>query len=163
VQGGRLADPFFLRFAEIASQPRSAEQIFREQFEAISASTNSDIGEHLWLIARWFYSNPAKAKFSSRKNWPYRRILRLLAPARAKGRRSAKQFESAASLEPMKRRPVAVYVAILSASDEDARRTSTYRGLQPIDERILRFTQKICHARYYDCASALRKQAKVAS
>jgi len=32
VRGGRLAEPFFLRFAEIASQPRSAEQIFREHF-----------------------------------------------------------------------------------------------------------------------------------
>src|SRR5438445_3675723 len=31
VQSGRLAEPFFLRFAEIASQPRSAEHIFRVQ------------------------------------------------------------------------------------------------------------------------------------
>ena len=29
VQGGRLCEPFFLPFGEIASQPRSAEQIFR--------------------------------------------------------------------------------------------------------------------------------------
>jgi hypothetical protein len=33
VRGGRLAEPFFLRFAEIASQPRSAEQIFRDHLE----------------------------------------------------------------------------------------------------------------------------------
>src|SRR5213076_2226866 len=40
VRGGRLAEPFFLRFAEMASQPRSAEQIFREHFEAEPATTN---------------------------------------------------------------------------------------------------------------------------
>jgi len=85
VNGGRLAEPFFLRFAEIASQPRSAEHIFREQFEAQAASTDGDLGEHLWLIARWFYSNPREGEiFFREKDWPYRRILRacsrLLAP-----------------------------------------------------------------------------------
>src|SRR5438045_4192485 len=58
VRGGRLAEPFSLRFAEMASQPRSAEQIFREHFEAEPATTNGDLGEHLWLVARWYYSNP---------------------------------------------------------------------------------------------------------
>jgi len=62
VQGGRLAEPFFLRFAEIASQPRSAEHIFREQFEASSALREGDLGEHLWLVARWFYSNPRQGE-----------------------------------------------------------------------------------------------------
>jgi excinuclease UvrABC nuclease subunit len=77
VSGGRLADPFFLRFAVIASQPRSAEQIFREQFEANSASPDGDLGEHLWLLARWFYSNPREGEiFFREKDWPYRRILR---------------------------------------------------------------------------------------
>jgi excinuclease UvrABC nuclease subunit len=33
VHGGRLAEPFFLRFAEIASQPRSAEHIFKDYLE----------------------------------------------------------------------------------------------------------------------------------
>jgi hypothetical protein len=85
VNGGRLAEPFFLRFAEIASQPRSAEQLFREQFEAQPARTNGDLGEHLWLVARWFYSNPREGEiFFREKDWPYRRILRacsrLLAP-----------------------------------------------------------------------------------
>jgi len=85
VQSGRLAEPFFLRFAEIASQPRSAEHIFREQFESNSTPTNGDLGEHLWLVARWFYSNPREGEiFFSEKDWPYRRILRacsrLLAP-----------------------------------------------------------------------------------
>jgi excinuclease ABC subunit C len=85
VAGGRLAEPFFLRFAEIASQPRSAEQIFREHFEAESAATNADLSEHLWLVARWYYSNPREGEiFFREKDWPYRRILRacsrLLAP-----------------------------------------------------------------------------------
>jgi len=85
VRGGRLAEPFFLRFAEMASQPRSAEQIFREHFEAEPATTNDDLGEHLWLVARWYYSNPREGEIFFRgKDWPYRRILRscsrLLAP-----------------------------------------------------------------------------------
>jgi excinuclease ABC subunit C len=85
LRGGRLAEPFFLRFAEIASQPRSAEQIFREHFEAEPATTNGDLGEHLWLVARWYYSNPREGEiFFREKDWPYRRILRacsrLLAP-----------------------------------------------------------------------------------
>jgi excinuclease UvrABC nuclease subunit len=85
VHGGRLAEPFFLRFAEIATQPRSAEQLFREQFESDSIPANGDLGEHLWLVARWYYSNPREGEiFFREKDWPYRRILRacsrLLAP-----------------------------------------------------------------------------------
>jgi excinuclease UvrABC nuclease subunit len=85
VHGGRLAEPFVLRFAEIASQPRSAEQIFRAALEAKPASEQGDLGEHLWLVARWFYSNPREGEiFFREKDWPYRRILRacsrLLAP-----------------------------------------------------------------------------------
>jgi len=85
VRGGRLAEPFFLRFGEIASQPRSAEQIFRDYLEPIAPSTTADLGEHLWLIARWYYSNPREGEiFFREKDWPYRRILRacsrLLAP-----------------------------------------------------------------------------------
>ena len=77
IQGGRLAEPFFLRFAEIASQPRSAEHIFREQFDANSTATGGDLGEHLWLVARWYYSNPREGEiFFREKDWPYRRILR---------------------------------------------------------------------------------------
>jgi len=85
VRGGRLAEPFFLRFTEIASQPRSAEHIFREQFESASAPADGDLGEHLRLVARWFYSNPREGEiFFREKDWSYRRILRacsrLLAP-----------------------------------------------------------------------------------
>ncbi len=85
VRGGRLAEPFFLRFAEIASQPRSAEQIFRDYLEPIAPSLTGDLAEHLWLVARWYYSNPREGEiFFREKDWPYRRILRacsrLLAP-----------------------------------------------------------------------------------
>jgi excinuclease ABC subunit C len=85
VRVGRLAEPFFLRFAEIASQPRSAEHIFREHVVANMVPIAGDLGEHLWLLARWYYSNPREGEiFFREKDWPYRRILRacsrLLAP-----------------------------------------------------------------------------------
>jgi hypothetical protein len=43
------------------------------------------LGEHLCLVARWYYSNPREGEiFYREKDWPYRRILRacarLLAP-----------------------------------------------------------------------------------
>src|SRR5215470_7794800 len=85
VHGGRLAEPFFLRFAEIASQPRSAEQIFRDYLESPENPTNGDLSEDLSLVSRWFYSKPREGEiFFREKDWPYRRILRacsrLLAP-----------------------------------------------------------------------------------
>ncbi len=97
VRSGRLAEPFFLRFAEIASLPRSAEQIFRDYLEGgtrpgeqnpgVSSEQfqANDLGEHLWLVARWYYSNPREGEiFFRAQDWPYRRILRacsrLLAP-----------------------------------------------------------------------------------
>jgi excinuclease ABC subunit C len=93
VRVGRLAEPFFLRFAEIASQPRSAEHIFREHLDQQRAGQapplplllRGDLEEHLWLLARWYYSNPREGEiFFREKDWPYRRILRacsrLLAP-----------------------------------------------------------------------------------
>jgi excinuclease ABC subunit C len=96
VHGGWLAEPTFVRFAEIAGQPRSAEHIFREYLEgtaseplgssasAIVPSKNT-LSEHLWLLARWYYSNPREGEiFFREKDWPYRRILRgcsrLLSP-----------------------------------------------------------------------------------
>jgi excinuclease ABC subunit C len=99
IHGGRLAEPFFLRFAEIASQPRSAEHIFKNYLEAIGAAAQSgekspgpsataardELSEHLALISRWFYSNPRDGEiFFREKDWPYRKILRacsrLLSP-----------------------------------------------------------------------------------
>ena len=114
VQGGKLCEPFFLPFGEIASQPRSAEQIFRNYLDpavdSVAAAqlpdalangveqagaselveqlplAKGELSEHLWLVARWFYSNPRTGEifFRQKNDWPYRRILRacsrLLAP-----------------------------------------------------------------------------------
>jgi excinuclease ABC subunit C len=96
VRGGWLAEPTFVRFAEIAGQPRSAEQIFREYLEGPGpqpsersasdvAPSKNPLSEHLWLVARWYYSNPREGEiFFREKDWPYRRIMRgcsrLLAP-----------------------------------------------------------------------------------
>jgi excinuclease ABC subunit C len=110
IHGGRLAEPFFLRFGEIASQPRSAEHIFKDYLEGSSAQTaeqavvmsasalsaekpvassttaaREELGEHLALVSRWFYSNPRNGEiFFREKDWPYRKILRacsrLLSP-----------------------------------------------------------------------------------
>ncbi len=79
VRAGRLAEPCFVRFAEIAGQPRSAEQIFRDYLEQPADITpgKNDLGEHLWLVARWYYSNPREGEiFFQEKDWPYRKILR---------------------------------------------------------------------------------------
>jgi excinuclease ABC subunit C len=90
---GRLAEPLFVRFAEIASQPRSAEQIFKDYLEGFAASTmrareasensglgsayREQLGEHLALLSRWYYSNPREGEiFLREKDWPYRKILR---------------------------------------------------------------------------------------
>jgi excinuclease ABC subunit C len=92
VRGGRLDEPFFLRFAEIASQPRSAEQILRDYLDGSSGQekekvlvphemmNKDDLGEHLALVARWYYSNPREGEiFHHGKDWPFRRILRACA------------------------------------------------------------------------------------
>lgn len=92
MHAGRLAEPRFLRFGEIASQPRSAEQLFREYLEPPMASEvpprtprGEELSEHLGLLARWYYSNPRGGEIFFRdREWPYRRILRgcsrVLAP-----------------------------------------------------------------------------------
>jgi excinuclease UvrABC nuclease subunit len=77
VEGGRLAEPLFVRFGEIASQPRSAEEIFRGYLESAPGARNGDLAEHLALVSRWFYSKPREGEiFFREKDWPYRRILR---------------------------------------------------------------------------------------
>jgi excinuclease ABC subunit C len=103
IRGGRFSDPCYIRFAEIAGQPRSAEQIFRNYLESNAVATadptppaanitpaasRTELGEHLWLLARWYYSNPRDGEiFFHEKDWPYRRILRacsrLLLPKEA--------------------------------------------------------------------------------
>jgi excinuclease ABC subunit C len=94
LRGGRLAEPFWLRFAD-TGKPASAEETVRDYLEGVmnappTPTTNfrqsaSDLAEHLSLLSRWFFSNPREGEiFFREKDWPYRRILRacsrLLAP-----------------------------------------------------------------------------------
>ena len=94
VRGGRLAEPFTLRFGD-TSEPRSAEETVRQYLEGVMSAalpkvtnarqSTADLTDHLWLVARWFYSQPREGEiFFWEKDWPYRRILRactrLLAP-----------------------------------------------------------------------------------
>jgi excinuclease ABC subunit C len=69
VRAGRIEEPRMLRFAELASEPRSVEQILRqwleppvEQGDASPLPNNSqrcrDLEDHLSLLARWFYKKP---------------------------------------------------------------------------------------------------------
>lgn len=86
VRAGRISEPFQLSFATLAGEPRSAEQLLREKLEASRESPEGDLSEHLWLLARWYYSNPREGEIFFRGNgWPYRRMMRacsrLLAPA----------------------------------------------------------------------------------
>jgi excinuclease UvrABC nuclease subunit len=98
LRGGRLAEPFALRLGD-TSQPRSAEETVRDYLESVMNAAppagnvrqlSTELGEHLRLVSRWFYSNPREGEiFLREKDWPYRRILRacarLLAPPKAEG------------------------------------------------------------------------------
>jgi excinuclease ABC subunit C len=86
VRGGRLTEPFTLRFGD-TSEPRSAEETAREYLEGVmnaapskvatTRQSTADLTDHLWLVARWFYSQPREGEIFFRdKDWPYRRILR---------------------------------------------------------------------------------------
>jgi len=99
VRAGRIVEPFELCFSALAGDPRSAEQILRSNLEATisdspaaasvvrsGASSPSavcsglDLSEHLWLLARWFYSSPRQGEIFFRGNaWPYRRMMRACA------------------------------------------------------------------------------------
>jgi excinuclease UvrABC nuclease subunit len=114
VRAGKITEPFELSFVTLAGDPRSAEQILRERLEAkqspatlsvtdqsmtpeavipnaarnlslIGSTSQAELSEHLWLLARWFYSNPRQGEIFFRGNaWPYRKMMRacarLLAP-----------------------------------------------------------------------------------
>jgi excinuclease ABC subunit C len=85
LRAGRIAEPFLLRFAELATQPRSAEEILREALDTGAApATRDDLRElenHLALLSRWYYAKPRVGEIffrtgASADGWPYRRILR---------------------------------------------------------------------------------------
>ncbi|HEV8383915.1 MAG TPA: hypothetical protein VGQ11_03515 [Candidatus Acidoferrales bacterium] len=110
IRAVRIADPFLLRFADLQSQPRSLEQLLREQLQSPAAdetheplvtdrdsrARNQTLEDHLSLLARWFYGKPRLGEIffaeaggsatggSLTTSWPYRRIIRacsrLLAP-----------------------------------------------------------------------------------
>ena len=86
IHAGRMAEPFFLRFGD-TGKPSSAEETVREYLEGAGrpeplANCNvrqsaTELGEHLGLLARWYFSSPREGEiFFREKDWPYRRILR---------------------------------------------------------------------------------------
>lgn len=98
VRSGRIAEPFLISFATLAGEPRSAEQLLRQQLEAQREPPTGELSEHLWLLARWFYSNPREGEIFFKGNgWPYRRMTRacsrLLAPP-AESQASANEPET---------------------------------------------------------------------
>ncbi len=104
VRAGRLAEPCFVRFAEIAGQPRSAEQIFRDYLEQPdTAPKGNNLGENLWLVARWYYSNPREGEiFFHDKDWPYRKILRACSRLLVPKPSAADAGQNAAKTSPEK-------------------------------------------------------------
>jgi excinuclease UvrABC nuclease subunit len=70
VRAGRIDEPRLLRFAEMASEPRSVEQILREWLEgagdgnsppakaASSQQSFRELEDQLSLLARWFHKKP---------------------------------------------------------------------------------------------------------
>ena len=100
IRGARICVPLSLDFAQLASQPRSAEHLLREHLENSPPDfLPGDLEEHLWLAARWFYSNPREGEiFFCDKDWPYRRILRacarLLRPAETAEQKSPEKPSS---------------------------------------------------------------------
>jgi excinuclease ABC subunit C len=105
VRAGLFAEPLFLRFGELVSEPRSVEAILRQALEPLGPPVREPEGvewrrrhgltdlppeltEHLSLLARWFYGNPREGEILFRSgDWPYRRILgacrRVLGPPNA--------------------------------------------------------------------------------
>jgi excinuclease UvrABC nuclease subunit len=116
-RGGRLALPFWLKFGD-TSKPASAEEIVRDYLEGIMAAappahenprqSACELGEHLTLLARWFFSNPREGEIFFREtDWPYRRILRacsrLLVPQQSQPQaKEAGPANSAAQSEDKK-------------------------------------------------------------
>jgi excinuclease UvrABC nuclease subunit len=90
---GHIAEPFLLNFSQLATQPRSAEEILREALDSQAAPPTREnpreLEDHLALLSCWYYAKPRDGEIFFRTGpaadgWPYRRILRacarLLAP-----------------------------------------------------------------------------------
>lgn len=96
IERGVVADPVVVRFGELASQPRSLEQLIRDRLAEAAESLRLQISnanasraaldlrsDHLSLLARWYYSKPRAGEIffraagrSGQRDWPFRRILR---------------------------------------------------------------------------------------
>ncbi len=76
VRTGRIDEPRLLRFAELAGEPRSVEQILREWLEGTPEAAASlpakpaaspqqsyrELEDHLSLLTRWFHKKPRKGE-----------------------------------------------------------------------------------------------------
>jgi excinuclease ABC subunit C len=72
-----------------AGEATGGSDLVGRNLSSLSPASQADLSEHLWLLARWFYSNPRQGEIFFRANaWPYRRMMRacarLLAPPEAK-------------------------------------------------------------------------------
>ena len=80
VRAGRIEEPRLLRFAQLASEPRSVEQILREWLEGaeerISAPGKApltqqsfrELEDQLSLLGRWFYKKPRAGEIFFRES-----------------------------------------------------------------------------------------------
>ena len=80
VRAGRIDEPRPLRFAELASEPRSVEQILREWLEGTEIQSSPptktgasqqnfrELEDHLSLLARWFYKKPRAGEIFFRES-----------------------------------------------------------------------------------------------
>ena len=80
VRAGRIEEPRMLRFAELAGEPRSVEQILREWLEgagdpasapgkpAASQQSYRELEDQLSLLARWFHKKPRAGEIFFRES-----------------------------------------------------------------------------------------------
>ena len=80
VRAGRIEEPRLLRFTDLASEPRSVEQILRvwlegtsEQASLRARATSSqqsyrELEDHLSLLARWFHKKPRAGEIFFRES-----------------------------------------------------------------------------------------------
>jgi len=80
VRAGRIEEPRLLRFAELASEPRSIEQILREWLEGAGGQASlpakpaalqqsfRELEDQLSLLARWFHKKPRAGEIFFRES-----------------------------------------------------------------------------------------------